>query len=69
MWIQSHNRILLKEFLKEPYTTMYPNCEIESKQFDALNFMELAQKLVNDPLSDAFKFLVNSPTSSGGEDE
>ena len=26
MWIQSHNRILLKEFLKEPYTTMYPNC-------------------------------------------
>jgi len=31
--------------------------------------MELAQKLVNDPLSDAFKFLVNSPTSSGGEDE
>lgn len=65
---ENNSDTLWYKVLSKTLSTKF-DCEIESTQFDALNFMELAQKLVNDPLSDAFKFLVNSPTSSGGEDE
>lgn len=65
---ENNSDTLWYKVLSKTLSTKF-DCDIESTQFDALNFMELAQKLVNDPLSDAFKFLVNSPTSSGGEDE
>lgn len=45
------------------------NCDIESVQFDSQNFLELAQKLVNDPLTDAFKFLTTSSNPFGGDGE
>lgn len=45
------------------------NCDIESAQFDSQNFLELAQKLVNDPLADAFKFLTTSSNPFGGDGE
>lgn len=59
MWYKVLSKTLENQF----------NCDIESSQFGSENMMELAQKLVNDPMSDAFKYLVNSPNPSGGDDE
>lgn len=59
LWYKVLEKTLLTKF----------DCDIESSQFDSQNFMELAQKLVNDPLNDAFKYLTNTPLPSGGDDE
>lgn len=45
------------------------NCEIESEQFSSLNMLEIAQKLINVPLSDALQALSSGYGSVGGDDE
>ena len=44
------------------------NCDIESDEFGQENMMVLAQQLINEPLSEAFKVL-SSGVSDGGENE
>jgi len=59
LWYKTLSRTLLTQF----------DCDIESDSFDSQNCLELAQKLINDPVSDAFKMLTSSFGLSGGDDE
>lgn len=45
------------------------NCDIESEDYINENTIELAQKLINDPITDAFNLLTNSFNSTGGDEE
>ena len=51
------------------YKTTQFDCNIESDEFNSSNCIDLAQKLINDPISDAFQMLTSSFGVSGGEDE
>ncbi|MGN0837866.1 MAG: hypothetical protein ACI4NN_02105 [Pyramidobacter sp.] len=42
------------------------DCDVESPKFDNVNCIELAQKLIDNPISESFKMLANM---SGGDDE
>lgn len=42
---------------------------IESEEFNSQNCLELAQKLINNPITDAFRFLTSSFGIAGGGDE
>lgn len=44
-------------------------CEIESEEFSQENMIELAQKLINNPISDALRVLRDGYGSAGGDDE
>ena len=44
-------------------------CDTESDDFSSLNMIELAQKLINSPISDGLKALSSSYGGPGGEDE
>ena len=45
------------------------NCDIESNEFSNRNMLEMAQKLINAPLSDALQVLVSGYTSAIEEDD
>ena len=59
LWYRTLSKALLTQF----------DCDIESENYNSQNFMELAQKLINNPISDAFKMLTSSFGISGGDDE
>jgi hypothetical protein len=59
LWYKTISKALLTQF----------DCDVESKDFNARNSIELAQKLVNDPVSEAFHILTSSFSISGGDDE
>lgn len=59
LWYRTLSKTLLTQF----------DCDIESADFNSQNCLELAQKLINDPISDAFKMLTSSFGFSGGDDE
>lgn len=59
LWYRVLSKTLLIQF----------GCDIESEAFDSQNCLELSQKLINDPISDAFKMLTSSFGLSGGDDE
>ena len=59
LWYRTLSKALLTQF----------GCDIESENYNSQNFMELAQKLINNPISDAFKMLTSSFGISGGDDE
>lgn len=44
------------------------DCDIESEEFNNQNFMVLAQKLINNPVTEAFTFLTSSFGASGGDE-
>lgn len=59
LWYKTLGRTLRSQF----------GCELESEEFGSQNTLELAQKLINDPVSDAFRMLTSSFGVSGGDDE
>ncbi len=59
LWYKTISKALLTKF----------DCDIESEEFKSKNALELAQKLINDPISDAFRILTSSFSVSGGDDE
>lgn len=59
LWYKTISKVLLTKF----------DCDIESESFDSCNTIELAQKLVNDPVSEAFHILTSSFSVSGGDDD
>lgn len=59
LWYKTVRKALLTQF----------ECDIESADFSNQNTIELAQKLINDPISDAFSMLTSGFGASGGDDE
>lgn len=59
LWYKTIRKALLTQF----------DCDIESTDFTNQNTIELAQKLINNPISDAFSILTSGFGSSGGDDE
>lgn len=59
LWYQVLSKVLLKQF----------ECDVESEAFEEQNSLALAQKLINDPLSEAFNFLTSTFNSLGDDDE
>ncbi len=59
LWYRVLSRTLLTKF----------NIDIESDDFSGQNYLELAQKLINDPMSDAFQLLTTGFGNSGGDEE
>lgn len=59
LWYKTVRKALLKQF----------ECDLESDDFSNKNTLELAQKLINDPISDAFRTLSSGFGASGGEDD
>ena len=52
--------------LKKTLLTQF-DCDIESQSYEAFNYLELAQKLINNPLSDAFQTLAE--LGNNGDDD
>ena len=44
------------------------DCDIESEEFNNQNYLILAQKLINNPVTDAFTFLTSSFGVAGGDE-
>lgn len=59
LWYKVLSKALLTQF----------DCDIESEEFNNQNFLALAQKLINNPISDAFSFLTNHFGTLGGDEE
>lgn len=59
LWYKTVKKALLTRF----------DCDLESDNFNNQNMIELAQKLINDPISDAFQMLTSSFGVTGGDDE
>ncbi len=59
LWYRVLSRTLLTKF----------NVDIESSDFSGQNYLELAQKLISDPMSDAFRLLTTGFGNSGGDEE
>lgn len=59
LWYKTVKKALLTQF----------ECDLESTDFSNQNTIELAQKLINDPISDAFHMLTSSFGVTGGDDE
>lgn len=59
LWYKTIKKALLTQF----------DCDIESTDFNNQNTLELAQALINDPISDAFHMLTSSFGVTGGDDE
>lgn len=58
LWYKVLSKVLLTQF----------NCDIESEEFNNENLLILAQKLINNPVSDAFTFLTSSFGAAGGDE-
>ena len=58
LWYKVLSKVLLTQF----------DCDIESEEFNNQNFLELAQKLINNPVTDAFTFLTSSFGVAGGDE-
>lgn len=58
LWYKVLSKVLLTQF----------NCGIESEKFNNQNCLELAQKLINNPVTDAFTFLTSNIGSVGGDE-
>ena len=58
LWYKVLSKVLLTQF----------NCDIESEEFNNENFLILAQKLINNPVSEAFTFLTSSFGATGGDE-
>ncbi len=58
LWYKVIAKALLTQF----------DCDIESDAFDNQNLLELAQKLINNPTTEAFTFLTSSFGTTGGDD-
>lgn len=58
-WYRTIKKALITKF----------DCDIESDAFNQENMLSLAQKLINDPLTDAFKVLTGGFGSTGGDEE
>lgn len=59
LWYKTLSKVLLTKF----------DCDLESESYSAINTIEMAQKLINSPISDAFRMLTSSFGISGGDDE
>lgn len=59
LWYKTVRKALLTKF----------NCDIESDDYLNENTIELAQKLINDPITEAFNLLTNSFNTTGGDEE
>lgn len=59
LWYKTVRKSLLTQF----------DCDLESDDFNNQNTLELAQKLINDPISDAFHMLTSSFGVTGGDDD
>ena len=59
LWYKVLSKVLQTQF----------ECNIESEEFNSQNCLELAQKLINNPITDAFTFLTSSFGIAGGGDE
>lgn len=59
VWYRTLKKVLNKQF----------DCDIESEHFNSVNSIELAQKLINDPVTEAFSLLTSSFGVSGGDEE
>ena len=57
-WYKVLNKVLLTQF----------DCDIESEGFNNQDILVLAQKLIDNPITDAFKFLTSSFETSGGNE-
>ena len=62
---EEHEENLWYRILAKTLATKF-NCDISSEDFEERDVMCLAQSLINEPLSDAFKMLAGF---SGGDDE
>lgn len=58
LWYKVLSKALLTQF----------DCDIESEEFSNQNCLVLAQKLINNPVSDAFTFLTSSFGAAGGDE-
>ena len=58
LWYKVLSKALLTQF----------DCDIESEEFNNQNCLVLAQKLINNPVSDAFTFLTSSFGATGGDE-
>ena len=58
LWYKVLAKALLTQF----------DCDIESEDFNNQNLLVLAQKLINNPIADAFTFLTSSFGASGGDE-
>lgn len=58
LWYKVLSKVLLTQF----------DCDIESEDFNSQNFLVLAQKLINNPVTDAFTFLTSSFSMTGDEE-
>lgn len=58
LWYKVLSKVLLTQF----------DCDIESEEFNNQNLLVLAQKLINNPITDAFTFLTSSFGTTGGDE-
>lgn len=58
LWYKVLSKALLTQF----------DCDIESEEFNDQNCLVLAQKLINNPVTDAFTFLTSSFGAAGGDE-
>lgn len=58
LWYKVLSKALLTQF----------DCDIESEEFNDQNCLVLAQKLINNPVTDAFTFLTSSFGATGGDE-
>lgn len=58
LWYKVLSKALLTQF----------DCDIESEEFNNQNCLVLAQKLINNPVTDAFTFLTSSFGVAGGDE-
>lgn len=58
LWYKVLSKALLTQF----------DCDIESEEYNNQNFLVLAQKLINNPVTDAFTFLTSSFGATGGDE-
>lgn len=58
LWYRSLRNTLLEQF----------DCDIDSPAFDSLHFMEIAQELLEDPLTNAFQFVESNMGADEGDE-
>lgn len=59
LWYRTLRKVLQKQF----------GCDIENPEFDSQNTMELAQKLINSPISEGYSVLTDSFGNDGGDED